>query len=162
MTTEAEPHAPAAGVDVLEAFYTTRAMRHLTSFATARFAPRYFATAGLQVNLTALDLSSALVACALILAVGAVAEGGQGAPGRFTDPARVSLAHGGKDGHPFPVPLRVYDRTISVLKEAIAQARLGRDEKLQAIRRLDEQARRLEDAAAVRRLVRGRLAPAGP
>ena len=69
-----------------------------------------------------------------------------GAPCRFTDPARFSLAHGVKDGHPFPVPLQVYDRTISVLKQAVAQARLGRDEKLQAIRRLDEQARRLEGA----------------
>ncbi|HEX9371009.1 MAG TPA: DUF763 domain-containing protein, partial [Roseiflexaceae bacterium] len=71
-----------------------------------------------------------------------------GAPVSIKDPARFSFAHGGKDGHPFPVPLRVYDRTISVLKQAVAQARLGRDEKLQAIRRLDEQARRLEGAAS--------------
>src|SRR3989475_6125861 len=81
-------------------------------------------------------------------AIAAVAEVLHGAPCRFTDPARFSLAHGGKDGHPFPVPLRVYDRTISVLKQAVAQARLGRDEKLQAIRRLDEQARRLEGAVS--------------
>ena len=59
-----------------------------------------------------------------------------------------SLAHGGKDGHPFPVPLKVYDRTISVLKQAVSAARLGQTEKLDAIRRLDEQARRLEGAAA--------------
>jgi hypothetical protein len=77
-----------------------------------------------------------------------VAEVVHGAPCRFTDPARFSLAHGGKDGHPFPVPLRVYDQTVSVLKQAIGQARLGRDEKLQAIRRLDEQARRLEGAVS--------------
>jgi hypothetical protein len=73
-----------------------------------------------------------------------VAEVIHGAPCRFADPARFSLAHGGKDRHPFPVPIRVYDKTISVLKSAVEQAKLGRDEKLGAIRRLDEQARRLE------------------
>lgn len=73
-----------------------------------------------------------------------VAEVIHGAPCRFADPARFSLAHGGKDRHPFPVPTRVYDRTIGVLKAAVSQAKLGNDEKIGAIRRLDEQARRLE------------------
>ena len=73
-----------------------------------------------------------------------VAEVIHGAPCRFSDPARYSLAHGGKDRHPFPVPLKVYDKTIGVLKDAVAKAKLGEDEKLGAIRRLDEQARRLE------------------
>ncbi|HEV2865507.1 MAG TPA: DUF763 domain-containing protein [Allosphingosinicella sp.] len=77
-----------------------------------------------------------------------VAEVIHGAPCRFADPARYSLAHGGKDRHPFPVPIKVYDRTIAVLKTAVEQAKLGRDEKLGAIRRLDEQARRLERHAA--------------
>ena len=73
-----------------------------------------------------------------------VAEVIHGAPCRFADPARFSLAHGGKDRHPFPVPTKVYDRTIDVLKTAVAKAKLGQDEKIGAIRRLDEQARRLE------------------
>jgi hypothetical protein len=73
-----------------------------------------------------------------------VAEVMHGAPCRFSDPARFSLAHGGKDRHPFPVPIRVYDETIAVLKAAVQQAKLGREEKLEAVRRLDEQARRLE------------------
>jgi hypothetical protein len=73
-----------------------------------------------------------------------VAEVIHGAPSRFSDPARFSLAHGGKDRHPFPVPLKVYDRTIGLLKSAVEQANLGNDEKLGAIRRLDEQAQRLE------------------
>jgi len=73
-----------------------------------------------------------------------VAEVVHGAPARFSDPARFSLAHGGKDRHPFPVPTKVYDKTIGVLKTAVEQAKLGHDEKLDAIRRLDEQARRLE------------------
>jgi hypothetical protein len=73
-----------------------------------------------------------------------VAEVIHGAPCRFADPARFSLAHGGKDRHPFPVPVKVYDKTIGMLKTAVAQARLGNEEKLGAIRRLDEQARRLE------------------
>ena len=67
-----------------------------------------------------------------------------GAPCRFSDPARFSLAHGGKDRHPFPVPLKVYDQTIQVMKSAVTRARLGEGEELQALRRLDEQARQLE------------------
>jgi uncharacterized protein len=41
---------------------------------------------------------------------------------------RLSIAHGGKDRHPFPVSITVYDRTIRVLKSAVAKARLGREE----------------------------------
>ncbi len=77
-----------------------------------------------------------------------VAEVVHGAPCRFTDPARFSLAHGGKDRHPFPVPLHVYDKTIEVLKSAVATAKLGNEDRLEAIRRLDAQARRLERTAA--------------
>lgn len=73
-----------------------------------------------------------------------VSEVIHGAPCRFTDPARFSFAHGGKDGHPFPVPLKTYDQTIRVLRGAIAEARLGREEKVDAIRRIDRQARALE------------------
>jgi uncharacterized protein len=79
-----------------------------------------------------------------IAALALVAEVLHGAPARFSDPARFSMAHGGKDGHPFPVPLTVYDETIRVLKRAVEQAKLGNDERLAAIRRLDEQARLLE------------------
>ena len=82
-----------------------------------------------------------------VRALAMVAEVVHGAPCRFTDPARFSLAHGGKDGHPFPVPLLVYDETIRVLKSAVRNARLGRDEELGALRRLDEQARKLERTA---------------
>jgi hypothetical protein len=77
-----------------------------------------------------------------------VAEVVHGAPYRFTDPARFSFAHGGKDRHPFPVPLKVYDETIRVMKSAVGKARLGRDEELEALKRLDEQARLLEHHAS--------------
>jgi hypothetical protein len=76
-----------------------------------------------------------------------VAEIVHGAPSRFTDPARFSLAHGGKDGHPFPVPLRVYDETLRVMRQAVDRAKLGNDDRLAAIRELDRQARRLEASA---------------
>jgi hypothetical protein len=82
-----------------------------------------------------------------VAALALVAEVVHGTPSRFTDPARYSLAHGGKDGHPFPVPLKVYDETLRVLKQAVGQARLGRAEKLDALRRLDAHARRLEGTA---------------
>ncbi len=76
-----------------------------------------------------------------------VAEVVHGAPYRFSDPARFSLAHGGKDRHPYPVPIKVYDETIRVLKSAVQNAKLGRDEEMQALKRLDDQARTLEHSA---------------
>lgn len=76
-----------------------------------------------------------------------VAEVMHGAPYRFRDPARFSLAHGGKDRHPYPVPIKVYDETIRVLKSAMQKAKLGRDEEIQALKRLDNQARLLEQTA---------------
>lgn len=76
-----------------------------------------------------------------------VAEVLHGAPSRFTDPARFALAHGGKDGHPFPVPLAVYDETIRTLKDAVDRAKLGQADRLAAIERLDQQARILERTA---------------
>lgn len=76
-----------------------------------------------------------------------VAEVLHGTPCRFSDPARFSLAHGGKDRHPFPVPTAVFDQTIGVLRQAVQQAKLGNEERLDAIRRLDAQARRLEATA---------------
>ena len=76
-----------------------------------------------------------------------VAEVIHGAPSRFADPARFSLAHGGKDRQPFAVPTKVYDETIGVLKAAVTKAKLGNDERLEAIRRLDYQTRRLERSA---------------
>jgi hypothetical protein len=79
-----------------------------------------------------------------IRALAMVAEVVHGTPCRFSDPARFSFAHGGKDSHPFPVPVRVYDETIRILKSAVRTARLGREEELGAIRRLDQQARQLE------------------
>lgn len=77
-----------------------------------------------------------------------VAEVVHGAPYRFQDPARFSLAHGGKDRHPYPVPLKVYDETIRVLKSAVQQAKLGREERMGALKRLDAQARQLEPTAS--------------
>jgi uncharacterized protein len=79
-----------------------------------------------------------------VRALAMVAEVVHGAPYRFADPARFSFAHGGKDGHPFPVPLGVYDETIRVMKSAVRDAKLGREEELGALKRLDEQARLLE------------------
>jgi uncharacterized protein len=82
-----------------------------------------------------------------VQALAMVAEVVHGAPYRFADPARFSLAHGGKDRHPFPVPLKVFDETIRVLKVAVSKAKLGRDDELQALKRLDDLARRLERSA---------------
>lgn len=59
-----------------------------------------------------------------------------GTPSRFTDPARFSFAHGGKDGHPFPVPLKIYDESIRILHESIEKSKLGYKEKSDCIKRL--------------------------
>ncbi|MBX4937417.1 DUF763 domain-containing protein [Rhizobium binae] len=79
-----------------------------------------------------------------VKALAMVAEVVHGAPCRFSDPARFSIAHGGKDRHPFPVPLKVYDETIGVMKSAVLKGKLGREEELQALKRLDEQSRQME------------------
>lgn len=107
---------------------------HATLRAAAENGPRDFAE---------LLLTSG-VGARTVEALAMVGEVIHGAPYRFSDPARFALAHGGKDGHPYPVPLRVYDETVRVLKSAVDQARLGNEDKLSAIRRLDEQARVLE------------------
>lgn len=67
-----------------------------------------------------------------------------GTPSRFTDPARYSFAHGGKDGHPFPVPVNVFDETIGVLQKAVEKAKIGQTEKQQAIKSLHDIARNAE------------------
>jgi uncharacterized protein len=73
-----------------------------------------------------------------------VAEVVHGAPTRFEDPARFAFAHGGKDGHPFPVPVKVYDESIAVLRRALDAAKLGHIDKLQGMARLDAFTRAIE------------------
>jgi hypothetical protein len=73
-----------------------------------------------------------------------VSEVIHGSPSRFRDPARFSFAHGGKDGHPFPVPIKVYDETISTLQTAVHKAKLGHSDKAEAIKKLHEIACRAE------------------
>jgi len=68
-----------------------------------------------------------------------------GTPTRFEDPARFSFAHGGKDGHPFPVPVNIYDETINTLQRAIHRAKIGNSEKIDAIRKLSEISRKAEE-----------------
>lgn len=73
-----------------------------------------------------------------------IAEVVHGAPARFDDPARFSFAHGGKDGHPFPVPLQTYDESIAILKRALDGARVGHWDKLRGLARLDTFVRAIE------------------
>jgi uncharacterized protein len=105
-------------------------------------------TLAAAVSCTPTDFTDLLlvpgVGARTVRALAMVAEVVHGAPCRFSDPARFSFAHGGKDRHPFPVPLRVYDETIRVLKSAVQKARLGHAEEISALQRLDHQARQLE------------------
>lgn len=110
---------------------------HGTLAAAAERGPRDFAELLLTPG----------VGARTVAALASVAEVVHGAPSRFTDPARFSLAQGGKDRHPFPVRLDVYDETLRVLRGAVDAARLGNDERLGALRELDRQARRLEAVA---------------
>ena len=73
-----------------------------------------------------------------------VSEVIHGTPSRFSDPARFSFAHGGKDGHPFPVPTSVYDGTIEVFDKAIRQARLGEKDKSNALKNLSKISQEME------------------
>ena len=74
-----------------------------------------------------------------------VSEVVHGTPSRFTDPARFSFAHGGKDGHPFPVPLKVYDEVIESLNRDIAKAKMEHSEKTAAFKKLHQLAINMED-----------------
>jgi uncharacterized protein len=74
-----------------------------------------------------------------------IAEVVHGTPTRFTDPARFSFAHGGKDGHPFPAPLKTYDASIWVLRGALDRARVGDREKLDGFARLERFTRAVEE-----------------
>ena len=69
-----------------------------------------------------------------------------GTPTRFEDPARFSFAHGGKDGHPFPVPVKIYDETIDTLQRAINRAKIGNSDKIKAIQKLSEISRKAEES----------------
>ncbi|MDN3706836.1 DUF763 domain-containing protein [Myroides ceti] len=74
-----------------------------------------------------------------------VSEVIHGSPSRFQDPARFSFAHGGKDGHPFPVPVHVYDDTIETLQNAIQRSKMGNSDKQQAIKSLFQISSRMEE-----------------
>ena len=67
-----------------------------------------------------------------------VSEVIHGAPSRFNDPARFSFAHGGKDGHPFPVPTKVYDESISIIRKGIEKSKLGNSDKLKTLNKLHD------------------------
>ena len=73
-----------------------------------------------------------------------IAEVIHGTPTRFTDPARFSFAHGGKDGHPFPVPLKTYDESIGVLRRSLDAAKVGDADKMDGMKRLDKFVRAIE------------------
>ncbi|HEX5111978.1 MAG TPA: DUF763 domain-containing protein [Saprospiraceae bacterium] len=75
-----------------------------------------------------------------------VSEVVHGTPTRFSDPARFSFAHGGKDGHPFPVPLKVYDETIQIMEQSIQKAKLGEPDKKTAIKNLSHISMMLEES----------------
>jgi hypothetical protein len=142
-----EPQLPAQGVlphlmmpghhDVRPENVVTRRL-HGALAAAAQQAPADFAQLLLVPG----------VGARTVQALAMVAEVVHGAPSRFSDPARFSLALGGKDRHPFPVPLKVYDQTLTVLKSAVSNAKLGREEEIGALKRLDDQARHLERHAS--------------
>ncbi|MDN5348490.1 MAG: uncharacterized protein PWP65_2055 [Clostridia bacterium] len=71
-------------------------------------------------------------------ALAMVAEVAYGTPASFRDPVKYSFSHGGKDGHPYPVDRRLYDRSIAVLKKGLEEAKIGRTEKLQALKKLSQ------------------------
>jgi hypothetical protein len=77
-----------------------------------------------------------------------IAEVVHGTPSRFSDPARFSFAHGGKDRHPFPVPLKIYDESIQFLRSSLNAAKMGDKDKLDGVRRLDRFVKAVEQRYA--------------
>jgi uncharacterized protein len=149
---EAKPRKPPSSSDPRQLTLPHLAMpSHHDVRATDVLAPRLHASLTAAANRGPADFAELLlvpgVGARTVRALAMVAEVIHGAPYRFTDPARFSFAHGGKDRHPFPVPLRVYDETIGVMKAAVQKARLGQEDRLAAIRRLDDEARLVEASA---------------
>lgn len=103
---------------------------------------RLGATLALAHNTDITDIESLLllqgVGPRTIQSLTLVSEVIHGTPSRFSDPARFSFAHGGKDGHPFPVPTSVYDETIEIFDRSIHLAKLGDKEKSEALRNLSK------------------------
>ncbi len=73
-----------------------------------------------------------------VRALALIADVAYGAKPSFRDPATYSFALGGKDGYPYPVNRTEYDRATSILEKSIKEAKLGRREKLDALRRLEK------------------------
>jgi len=71
-----------------------------------------------------------------VRALALVADVVYGSPASMRDPARFSFAHGGKDGHPYPVNREVYDHSVDWLREAVNKARIGQTDKMKALKRL--------------------------
>lgn len=67
-----------------------------------------------------------------------VSEVIHGTPSRFKDPARFSFAHGGKDGHPFPVPVKTYDEVINTMTKVVEKAKIGHNDKMEALKKLHQ------------------------
>ena len=150
---EAKPRKPPPGSDPRQLTLPHLAMPgHHDVRASDVLMPRLHASLTAAANRGPADFAELLlvpgVGARTVRALAMVAEVIHGAPYRFTDPARFSFAHGGKDRHPFPVPLKVYDETIGVMKAAVQKARLGQEDRLAAIKRLDDEARRVEASAA--------------
>jgi len=150
---EAKPQKPVSPPEPLQLSLPHLVMpAHHDVRASNVLMPRLHASFTAAANRGPADFAELLlvpgVGARTVRALAMVAEVVHGAPCRFTDPARFSFAHGGKDRHPFPVPLKVYDETISVMKTAVQKAKLGEDDRLAALKRLDEEARRVERRAA--------------
>lgn len=73
-----------------------------------------------------------------IRALSLVSEVIYGAKASYTDPARYSFAHGGKDATPYPVDIRTYDENIEMLKKAVMKCRISPLEKQKSLNRLNQ------------------------
>jgi len=150
---EAKPRALAPPPDPVQPLLPHLLMpAHHDVRASDVIMPRLHATFTAAADRRPADFAELLlvpgVGARTVRALAMVAELVHGAPYRFTDPARFSFAHGGKDRHPFPVPLKVYDQTIQVMKAAVQKAKLGQEDRLAALKRLDDEGRRVERRAA--------------
>ncbi|MBI4526599.1 MAG: DUF763 domain-containing protein [Deltaproteobacteria bacterium] len=69
-------------------------------------------------------------------ALALIAEITYGTPASWKDPAKFSFAHGGKDGHPYPVDRKMYDQSVEILRKSLERAKIERTEKENALKRL--------------------------
>lgn len=158
MTSKESLDAQKISVDVvndspkhLEKYFKQPEQRTLSNFESLSFSPRHSIINQDKMNMETLKKAYEIqpktyeelvaikgVGPKTIRGLALISDLVYGKKASWKDPVKFSFAHGGKDGYPYPVNRKVYDKSISILKEAIENAKIGDKERMHAVRRLNQ------------------------